>query len=224
MLKGPSADPMTDAPFIVLEGIDGAGTTTQTALLAAALRAKKTPVHTTREPSDGPIGVLIRQVLTGRLVAPCDGGGGPLGWETMAALFAADRLDHIQSEIAPVLRNGITVISDRYDASSVAYQGVVSEDPTVFPWIRALNARARRPDLTVVLDVSPAVARARRRARAGRPEIFDADALQARLADFYRSIESHFPDDRVVHVDGDGDVDAVHTAVLAAVEAIRARR
>lgn len=215
---------MTDAPFIVLEGIDGAGTTTQTARLAAALRAKGVQVLTTREPSDGPIGVLIRQVLTGRLVAPAEAGPAPLGWETMAALFAADRLDHVQSEIAPALRSGVTVISDRYDASSVAYQGVVSEDPAVFPWIRSLNARARRPDLTVVLDVSPAVAHARRRARAGRPEIFDGDALQARLSRFYRTIEEHFPGDRVVHVDGDLDADGVHARVLSAVEALHASR
>ena len=215
---------MTDAPFIVIEGIDGAGTTTQTARLAAALRARGTAVHTTREPSDGPVGVLIRQVLTGRLVAPADAGVGPLGWETMAALFAADRLDHVHAEIAPLLHSGVTVISDRYDASSVAYQGVVSEDPSVFPWIRTLNARARRPDLTVVLDVSPAVAHARRRARAGRPEIFDGDALQAKLSAFYRTIEEHFPADRVVHVDGDLDADAVHAGVLAAVEALRAVR
>ncbi|MEZ4394803.1 MAG: dTMP kinase [Polyangiales bacterium] len=213
---------MRDAPFIVLEGIDGAGTTTQTARLAAALRARGDSVRTTREPSDGPIGVLIRQVLTGRLVLPGERSE-PLGWETMAALFAADRLDHVAAEIAPALRERTVVISDRYDASSVAYQGVTAGDDSVFAWILALNARARRPDLTVVLDVSPEVALARRTARAGRAEIYDDPALQSRLAGFYRDIERHFPNDRVVHVNGDADADAVHRAVLAAVEALDAR-
>lgn len=213
---------MRDAPFIVLEGIDGAGTTTQTARLASALRARGRSVYTTREPSDGPIGVLIRQVLTGRVVVPGEPAM-PLGWETMAALFAADRLDHVAAEIVPALRGGTVVISDRYDASSVAYQGVSAGDDSVFSWILALNARARRPDLTVVLDVAPEVARARRSARAGRPEIFDDDALQSRLAAFYRDIERHFPGDQVVHVRGDGDADEVHRAVLDAVEDLVAR-
>lgn len=214
---------MREAPFIVLEGIDGAGTTTQTARLAAALRAQGVPVRTTREPSDGPIGVLIRQVLSGRLVLP-GGGAEALGWETLAALFAADRLDHNAAEITPLLRSNTTVISDRYDASSVAYQGVTAGDPSVFAWILGLNARARRPDLTIVLDVSPAVAHERRAARASAAEIYDDPSLQARLAGFYRDIERHFPHDRIAHVNGDRDVDEVHRAVLAVVEALDVAR
>ena len=105
----------------------------------------------------------------------------------------------------------------------MAYQGITAGDDAVLAWILALNARARRPDLTVVLDVSPEVALARRTARAGRPEIFDDDALQARLAAFYRDLDRHFPRDRVAHVNGDEGADAVHRAVLAEVEAILAR-
>ena len=107
--------------FIVLEGIDGAGTTTQCARLAARLRAGKAPVRTTREPSDGPVGATIRQILAGRVVGA---GGRAPGWATMALLFAADRADHIDAEIEPFLSTGGTVISDRYDASSLAYQSV----------------------------------------------------------------------------------------------------
>ena len=61
---------MIEGLFIVLEGIDGSGTTTQSAILAASLQERGLPAHTTREPSDGPIGVLIRQVLSGRIVTP----------------------------------------------------------------------------------------------------------------------------------------------------------
>lgn len=104
---------MIDGLFIVLEGVDGAGTTTHTKLLAASLGARGLPVHTTREPSDGPIGVMIRQILTGRLVVPGMNGPRPPTWKTMALLFAADRADHVEAEIEPNLRDGVTVISDR---------------------------------------------------------------------------------------------------------------
>src|SRR6185437_14469754 len=105
--------------FVVLEGIDGAGTTTHVGLLAERLRSERIPVRATREPSDGPVGVLVRQILTGRVVIP---GGRAPGWQTMALLFAADRMDHVESGIAPFLAEGGVVLSDRYDASSLAYQ------------------------------------------------------------------------------------------------------
>src|SRR3954464_11602121 len=108
--------------FVVLEGIDGAGTTTQVARLAERLRKDGgQPVRVTREPSDGPIGSLVRQVLTGRIVIP---GGRAPGGATMALLFAADRMDHVESDIEPFLGQGGIVVSDRYDASSLAYQSV----------------------------------------------------------------------------------------------------
>src|SRR6516225_6013195 len=83
--------------FVVLEGIDGAGTTTHTARLADRLRAAKVEVRPTREPSDGPIGAMIRQILTGRIVVP---GGRAPGWASMALLFAADRMDHVERDRA----------------------------------------------------------------------------------------------------------------------------
>ena len=213
---------MTQGRFVVLEGIDGAGTTTQTQRLVGALRARGARAHATREPSDGPVGTMIRQALAGRLVAPPMAGGGAPGWATMALLFAADRVDHLQCEVLPRIAAGEWVVSDRYDYSSVAYQGVTSGDDAVTEWIRVINGRARRPDLTVVVDVSPAVARERRASRAGAREIYDDDELQSRLSDFYARIESHFAGDRVVHVDGDRDPDAVHAAVMKAVEALDA--
>src|ERR1700731_114804 len=97
--------------FVVLEGIDGAGTTTHVAPLAERLRAMRVPVRATREPSDGPVGTLVRQVLTGRVVVP---GGRAPGWATMALLFAADRMDHVESEIGPFVSSGGTLVSDRY--------------------------------------------------------------------------------------------------------------
>jgi dTMP kinase len=208
--------------FIVLEGIDGSGTTTQSAILADRLSEKGLPVHTTHEPSDGPIGVLIRQILTGRVVVPGRHGVRPPNWGTMATLFASDRLDHLQAEIIPNLTDGVTVICDRYDHSSVAYQTVSSDSGVeVSNWVRELNRRARRPDLTLVLDVDPEQAARRRGTRSGSPELYEVDEMQAELAKFYAKIDELFPDDTIHHIDANQSVDAVATAIWSQVTALR---
>src|SRR5450755_2888527 len=114
---------MAKGRLVVLEGIDGAGTTTQAARLAARIKQAGTKARTTKEPSDGPVGTLIRHVLTGRIVGAK---GLAPGWATMALLFAADRMDHVETEIEPFLAEGGVIVSDRYDASSLAYQSVMS--------------------------------------------------------------------------------------------------
>lgn len=216
---------MIEGLFIVLEGVDGAGTTTHTALLARALRAKGLPVHTTREPSDGPVGVLIRQILTGRVVVPGISGNRPSSWTTMALLFGADRLDHLEATINPNLMDGVTVISDRYDYSSVAYQSITGGGGAdTVRWIREINRHARRPDLTIVLDVEPGEAARRRSARGVGAEIYDEIELQEQLAAFYREIDVHFPGDNIVHIDSTRPVDDVAAEVLAAVETLRGER
>lgn len=213
---------MIEGHFIVIEGIDGAGTTTQGDLLATSLAERGLPVHTTREPSDGPIGTMIRQILTGRLVVPGRAGGRPPGWPTMAALFAADRLDHLEAEVLPNLMDGVTVISDRYDYSSVAYQTVRGGgDPEIATWVRELNCRARRPDLTLVLDVDPDVAAKRRDVRSGSPELYEQESLQRDLASFYSKIETMFPNDRIVHVDANQPMDTVSAAIASQVALLR---
>ncbi|MGZ6028562.1 MAG: dTMP kinase [Myxococcaceae bacterium] len=126
---------------IVLEGIDGSGTTTQTARLVASLRAAGHVVLGTREPSEGPMGLLLRQALTRRLVGISD--------RVLALLFAADRLDHLASLVEPALAEGKVVVSDRYVLSSLAYQGM----RLPLAWVEALNAAARPADLTLYLDV-----------------------------------------------------------------------
>jgi dTMP kinase len=203
--------------FIVIEGIDGAGTTTQAKRLVEALRTRNIAALETREPTDGPVGMLLRQVLRGRLVSAA---GTAFSWQELALLFAADRLEHASLELGPRRAEGTWLICDRYDYSSVAYQSASAGDVAVIPWLRELNQHAPRPDLTLVVDVSPDVARARRLARAGQKEIFDDDAFQARLAAFYRDIEQHFPRDHIVHVNGDGDADSVFAALFANVIAL----
>jgi len=203
--------------FVVLEGIDGAGTTTHVARLAERLRASRVPVRATREPSDGPVGTLVRQVLTGRVVVP---GGRAPGWSTMALLFAADRMDHVGSEIDPFIAEGGVVVSDRYDASSLAYQSVSSgaEAKEAVEWIRSLNRYVRRPDLTIVLDVSPETAAERRRHRGEPVQLYEQNEIQRALAAFYKDLNKHMPKDRIVVVDAAGPVEVVHGRIWDAYE------
>jgi dTMP kinase len=200
--------------FVVLEGIDGAGTTTHVAKLADRLRAKRVPVRTTREPSDGPIGTLVRQVLTGRVIVP---GGRAPNWATMALLFAADRMDHIEAEIEPWVAQGGVMISDRYDASSLAYQSVSSGrgGADAVEWIRALNRFVQRPDLTIVLDVSSDEAARRRAQRGEAAQLYEQNEVQRALALFYRDLAKHMPKDRIAIVPGDGGIDEVHERIYA---------
>jgi dTMP kinase len=204
--------------FVVIEGIDGAGTTTQVARLAERLRASRQPVRETCEPSDGPVGTLVRQVLTGRIVAP---GGRAPGWATMALLFAADRMDHVESEIEPFVASGGTVISDRYDASSLAYQSVMSGSggPAAVEWIRSINRYAMRPDLIVVLDVAADLAAARRESRGEAAQLYEQNEVQRALAAFYRELPRHMPNDRVVLVEAGGSIEAVQGRVYEAYQA-----
>jgi dTMP kinase len=203
--------------FVVLEGIDGSGTTTQVARLASRLRAANVPVRATREPSDGPMGNVVRQVLTGRIVVP---GGRAPGWATMALLFAADRMDHVESEIEPFVAEGGIMLSDRYDASSLAYQSVSSgaESREAVEWIRSLNRYARRPELTIVLDLLPDVAAERRTQRGEAAQLYEQNEVQRALAVFYKDLARHMPDDRIVIVDAFGTVDEVHARVWTAYE------
>jgi len=206
--------------FIVLEGVDGAGTTTHTKRLAAALGARGLPMHTTQEPSNGPVGGMLRQILTGRIVVP-GLGGHPPSPATMALLFAADRMDHLEAEVLPNLRDGVTVVSDRYYHSSLAYQSTTGDQSEgSLAWLKEINRHARRPDLTLVLDVSPEVAKARRQSRRS-AEIYEDDALQVEISRFYADIERHFPSERIIHVNSDQPVDVVAAELLGHVRAAR---
>ncbi len=189
---------MAKGRFIVVEGLDGAGTTTQCAALAEALLAHGRDVHVTSEPSTGPIGTLIRQALGGRLGLPHQ--QGPLTPQTMALLFAADRLDHLAADVAPALARGAVVLSDRYLLSSLAYQGA----QVGMRWVSELNRAARAPDLTLFLEIDVATAAARRRRRGGRRELYERDDVQRRTARQYRQAIAlrRRAGERIVVVDG----------------------
>ncbi|MCL2823667.1 MAG: dTMP kinase [Polyangiaceae bacterium] len=217
---------MIEGHFVVLEGIDGSGTSTQAELLGRWFRSRGLPVLVTHEPTDGPIGSMIHQVLTHRLVLPGMTGSRAPSWKTMALLFAADRLDHLETTILPNLRDGVTVISDRYDLSSIAYQcvsGGADQDSELVQWVHSINSMARRPDLTIVLDVAHHVAARRRDERAGTAELYEERTLQEALQKAYEKAESLVPGDKLVHVDGNRDIEIVRDDVIDTVDMLRHR-
>jgi len=203
------------APFIVFEGIDGAGTTTQANRLVSALAAAGRRAHFTREPSDGPIGNQLRQALAGRLVRPDRKRLTP---ETLALLFAADRVDHVASEIEPLLAKGVVVVCDRYVLSSVAYQGQ-ELDPA---FVRGINARAGPPDLTLFIRVSPEEALSRRRkGRHLADDLYEALETQRRVARAYDdAAKAYRRTHKVKTIDGEQSIDAVAAECLKAVQAL----
>lgn len=222
--------------LVVIEGLDGAGTTTQAQRLTAHLEGRGCSVHLTREPSDNPIGRLLREFLVGGHAI----GDQEIDPATLALLFAADRMDHLQREVEPQLASGRIVVSDRWYHSSLAYQ---ASELASFPqtggfdgradrwcaardvrdryrWVAELNVRARRPDLTIFLRVDPAVA-ARRRVDAGRArELFDDLEVQRRVDAGYRAAIDLATErgERVEIFDGEASIEEVGARVAALVD------
>ena len=189
--------PDTLRRFVVLEGLDGSGTTTQLRMLEERLKAAGIPHMATFEPSDLPVGRLIRDVLKGRVsVEP----------ETLARLFTADRYEHLYGAggMVAAVESGKVVLCDRYLFSSLAYQAVGAPFETVLE----LNRRFPVPELTVFIDVPPAVCRERRAARGG-VELFEHDHLQDEILENYRRGFAAYPGARIVNVDGTVSADAL---------------
>ena len=130
--------------FICIEGVDGCGKTTQARRLVRNLRQKGVDAAYTTEPSVGKVGKLIRRFVLDRQRR--------VSTALEALLFAADRMDHMQKEVKPLLRRGKTVVCDRYIYSSLAYQGAAGLD---LEWIDRINQFALKPDLALFLDVAP---------------------------------------------------------------------
>ncbi|HET7800318.1 MAG TPA: dTMP kinase [Humibacillus xanthopallidus] len=202
----------TTAPglFVCFEGGDGAGKSTQVRLLTDALERRGREVVVTRQPGGTPLGSQIRElVLHGDHVAA----------RAEALLFAADKAHHVDQLIAPALAAGKVVITDRYTDSSIAYQGAGRELGA--DEIRALQHWAVGgvlPDLTIVLDVSPEVGRARRGDVHDRLES-EADAFHAAVRQGFLDLAAQDPG-RYLVVDAALPVAQIHAEVVAAVEQV----
>jgi len=160
------------ALFIALEGGDAAGTTTHSHLLKGFLESKGFKVYLTQEPSQSKIGILIREFLKNKEIPPT----------TDALLFAADRDLHYKNEIKNKLEERYIVISDRYIESSIVYQSVQSDKITV-DWVKEINKSVGLPDITIILDINPKIALARKEAED--LEKFEDSSFLAKVRNLY---------------------------------------
>ncbi|OPG03079.1 dTMP kinase [Streptomyces sp. GKU 895] len=201
----PVTAPMATGFFIALEGGDGAGKSTQAEALAEWIRAKGHEVVVTREPGATPVGKRLRSILL-------DVSSAGLSHRAEALLYAADRAEHVDTVVRPALERGAVVISDRYIDSSVAYQGAGRDlSPTEVARINRWATHGLVPHLTVLLDVSPEIARER---------FTEApDRLESEPAEFHARVRSGFltlaaaDPGRYLVVDAGQEPEAVTTVV-----------
>lgn len=194
--------------FIVFEGLDGSGKSTQIGLLETYLRGSGRRVFVTAEPTGSETGVLLREALSGRVKkSPSE----------LASLFVLDRIGHNIDPVSGInrmLEDGYDVICDRYYYSSLAYQG----SETDFDWVLHMNTRCpeiRRPDLCIFLDLDPEHCMERIAARRGDREIYEElEKLKRIRAAFLKILEAI--DDRVEIIDGAGSPEQISIKVSEA--------
>lgn len=197
--------------FIVFEGIDGSGKSTQLKLLCERLAANGRKPHPTAEPTDSTTGKMLRAALSG---------SDPRTAAEMAALFTLDRIHHNKCEngIEKSLDAGFDVISDRYYYSSLAYQGSLTD----YEWVRRMNCdcpEIRRPDLCIFLDMSPKAALARIGSRGEATEIYEEEeTLTLFRATFMRVF--HSLTDNIAIIDAEGTPEEVSDRVWDAVKTL----
>ena len=199
---------MANGKFIVFEGIDGAGKSTQIALLRASLERMGYTVHQTAEPTDLPTGKMLRAALAGKDErSACE----------MATLFTLDRIAH-NKEIEKSLSMGEIVICDRYYYSSLAYQGSLCD----YQWVKSMNVdcpEIRQPDLCVFLDLAPKDAIARITARGEATEIYEKEETLALFRDTFHRVFASL-NDRVAIVNAAPAPEEIAAEVLTAVKEI----
>lgn len=194
---------MRDNLFIALEGIDGSGKSSQARLLAQKLAGMGHKVYATFEPTDGHIGKLLRSILKGTIKADN---------KAIAALFLADRLDHLLNEetgLVKKLNEGYTIVTDRYYFSSYAYHSVSMD----MDWVIACNkmcADILRPDINIFIDVPPEVCMARINANRETPELYETlDNLTNVRNKYFEAFEKLKEVERVEIVNGNRDMEVI---------------
>ena len=185
--------------FMCIEGLDGCGKTTQAKLLAKKFRKSHNAIYTA-EPSRGKIGTFIRK--------RCLYGEKRLATIVEALLFAADRIEHVENDVLPALRERKLVISDRYVYSSLAYQGAAGLS---LEWIEKINEHALKPDLAVFLDVDPKTVMQRLKPKRSVMETLET---QQKVRDIYLKFVAK---GELVRLDGNRTEDEVAEALSAMV-------
>lgn len=186
--------------FIVLEGLDGAGITTQARLLAEALRRRGESVLLTKEPTEREVGQLIRRALRREV---------NITGLALQLLFMADRAQHLKEEILPFLARG-TVVCDRYLYSTIAFGSLEADEA----YLMRANEPFRRPDLAILLDAEPSACQERLR-RAGRGlELFEDEGRARRVREAFLRLAARYGEMRVV--DANPPIQEVASKVLEA--------
>ncbi len=190
--------------FFVFEGIDGAGTTTQSKMLYDALCSVNCHAFLTWEPTDSPVGSVIRSILNGTYRAD---------HATLSYLFAADRHDHLWNPdhgIYHMLRRGVYVVQDRYLFSSLAYQSAHSG----YDLIYQLNKDFPLPSITFFFDIPVDISIRRLEERNGIQEIFEHQEFQQQLRIRYmRAFDDFSKQTEIVIIDGTGTPEEIHAQV-----------
>jgi len=198
--------------FIALEGIDGCGKSTQAQLLKQHLLAEGHQVYLTHEPTDSHIGSIIRNIFKGRIAGD---------HKTIAGLFVADRLDHLQNQTNGILKKleeGYTVICDRYYLSSYAYQGAHVNLNWVIEANR-LSAELLRPDLNIYIDISPELSMQRLHKNRSDIEIFEnLENLQKVKAAYTEAMDLVKNEEQIVQIKGNQPIDSLSADILEEVK------
>ena len=195
--------------FLVLEGIDGTGKSTQCDLVAAALQQLGHDVVRTKEPTNGKWGTILRQSAT----------NGRLALEEELRLFMDDRREHVANLIEPALREGKIVICDRYYFSTAAYQGARGAD--LREVLHANEAFAPEPDLLVILDLDPQASHGRIHARGDTVNEFEQAKALAQVRSLFLAIEKPY----LLRLDAGRAPEAIRDQIVATVlERFAARR
>lgn len=194
---------MNKGIFIAFEGIDGSGKSTQIQMLANKIQQEGIRCYQTCEPSGGPIGSLTRQILTGRIKTDN---------RVIAAMFAADRLDHLLNEVDGIVskvKEGICVITDRYYFSSYAYHSV----DVPMDWVIKTNeesAKVLRPDVTVFIDIDADTAMDRINKNRFHTELFEKKSRLEKVRNNYlKAFELLKNEEKVIIVDGTKTVEEI---------------
>jgi dTMP kinase len=206
-MKDVSLEKANKGRFVVFEGIDGSGKTTQVELLCKRLASTGFPIYTTCEPTDGPVGRLIRRMLSGTL---------PADQRTIASLFAADRTEHLmdpETGIRQMVDTGTIVVCDRYYFSSYAYHSQYMDMEWVIQANR-LNADILKPDITLFIDVDPQICLKRLQTTRKHLEIYEKiDIMKQVRANYLAAFKRLAHQEYVVVIDGNNSVDNIAKAV-----------